>query len=454
VHALTQLHEDPALVAWWAAVLERAAGWLTPRRRRLLLSACSLVALAVALPRRKVLDVRDPGIGLLVLPLVLVLVWGCHRAAVRWERVPRTLRRRPQLALHAIFWLVVAGLWIAPTRGAGGAAAGDVSAAQRVLMLLVVVLPFLLWRLGYLLKTGQRGKAAGTTLGDHLFYVWPLWGGSETPYGKGLDHLSRHEARTAEALARSQLAGLKLLLLVLVWRATAIVMDAVVYGDGPLAVRVGGGLGIPRLDRAIAAPAVPVVTAWLSVYAELFAETLAIAIKGHAFIGVLRLLGFNVFRNTYRPLLAESVVEFWSRYYYYFKELLVEFFFYPTYARWRVRPWLRTFLAVFAAAAVGNLYYHVLQSDHLLIAAEPGALWRAFCARAVYSVALAVGVWISMLREQRRRGATVGSPTAVRRSARIFAVWTFFALLHVWGVGRATPAFADRARFFGTLLGL
>jgi len=25
-----------------------------------------------------------------------------------------------------------------------------------------------------------------------------------------------------------------------------------------------------------------------------------------------------MFRNTYKPLLAESIVEFWNRYYYYF----------------------------------------------------------------------------------------------------------------------------------------
>ena len=43
-------------------------------------------------------------------------------------------------------------------------------------------------------------------------------------------------------------------------------------------------------------------------------------------VGYLRLCGFNVFRNTYKPLLAETMVEFWNRYYYYFKELLVNFF--------------------------------------------------------------------------------------------------------------------------------
>ncbi|MEF8725082.1 hypothetical protein [Candidatus Accumulibacter phosphatis] len=38
-------------------------------------------------------------------------------------------------------------------------------------------------------------------------------------------------------------------------------------------------------------------------------------------IGTLRLFGFNVFRNTYKPLPPESILEFWNRYYYYLKEL-------------------------------------------------------------------------------------------------------------------------------------
>jgi hypothetical protein len=52
-----------------------------------------------------------------------------------------------------------------------------------------------------------------TRFTDHWFYLWPIWGGSSTPYGKGLDYLASCEAKDAESLAKSQLAGLKLLAL-------------------------------------------------------------------------------------------------------------------------------------------------------------------------------------------------------------------------------------------------
>ena len=111
-------------------------------------------------------------------------------------------------------------------------------------------------------------------------------------------------------------------------------------------------------------------------------ETLSLAAKGHVWVGVIRLFGFNIFRNTYKPLLAQSVVEFWNRYYYYFKELMMECFFLPTYARYfRNSPMLRLVAAVFAAAFVGNMYYHLLQHKEPLIAGDWNRLWSLLGAR-------------------------------------------------------------------------
>ncbi len=58
------------------------------------------------------------------------------------------------------------------------------------------------------------GRMAGTRFSDHLLTLWPIYGGSNTPYGNGFGYLARSEAKTEEELARSQLAGIKLLCLV------------------------------------------------------------------------------------------------------------------------------------------------------------------------------------------------------------------------------------------------
>ena len=81
---------------------------------------------------------------------------------------------------------------------------------------------------------------------------------------------------------------------------------------------------------------VPWTAAWSALYAGLVWDVLKIAARGHEIVGALRLFGFNVFRNTYKPLLAPSLVEFWNRYYYYFKEMLA-------WAKTQTRPgWLET----------------------------------------------------------------------------------------------------------------
>lgn len=172
-------------------------------------------------------------------------------------------------------------------------------------------------------------------------------------------------------------------------------------------------------------------------------------------MGILRLFGFNVFRNTYKPLLAPSLVEFWSRYYY-CKEMLVDFFFFPTYVRcFRGRPALRMLAATLAAAGFGNLYYHVVFNDTFLLALDLPGLRPWLEARSLYCVLLSLGICISIRREQQRRGAAAAAtpasmPTRIRQIA---GVWTFFALISIW-VDASAATFGQRVEFFMSLFGV
>lgn len=197
---------------------------------------------------------------------------------------------------------------------------------------------------------------------------------------------------------------------------------------------------------------------WLSLYLELIWETLSLAAKGHAWVGVIRLCGFNIFRNTYKPLLAQTILEFWNRYYYYFKELMMDCFFLPTYARYfRNWPRLRVIAAVFAAAFFGNMYYHLLQHKEPLVLGDWAKLWGLLGARLIYCALLTAGIAFSMQRQQRQRNQTpapgAAPATQLRRLRRIAGVWTFFALINFWNViGPLT--IAERTRLFFSLFGL
>lgn len=453
--SVSQFHENERLISWLKS--RPPIVFLTPERRKSILFFGAFVAGIVGLLHRNAAwrDYRElqtwlaPAIDF---PVFLGLLYLLYLAALRFRKLPAVVRRRPHLPLHLLFWAVLVVLWLTPS---------DAGPWRRVVALFALSLPYLLWRCGYMILSAQRGKAGGTRFRDHLFYLWPLWGGTHTPYGKGWDYLSQCEAKSAEAYARSLLAGTKLLLLALLWEGMKLLLAAAVYGEpkNPLLPLWGGySLGIPRLRAIVHGSAdVSLLTTWLSLYLELVRETLDVAADGHALIGLLRLFGFNVFRNTYKPLLAESIIEFWSRFYYYFKELMFELFFFPTYLRYlKTYPKLRMLVAVFAAAFVGNIYYHVIQARNVLVAGEFGALDHRLGPRLLYCLFLALGIYFSMLHQQQRAGkAASAGPWLERllRLRRIAGVWTFFSLLNFWSL-RTSLTIGERAGFFLSLFGL
>lgn len=366
--------------------------------------------------------------------------------AKNFKRWPALARRHPVLAVHAAIWsgLCLSTLpWFGP----------------------LGMVPFFAWRLSYLAVSASRGRLPGTGFSDHLFYLVPAWGGTTTPYGKGLDYLARYQADDPLALAKSRLAGLKLLLLALFWSLALEAIDALMFGRSaeslPSPVTqwliVGSPNWLPLHEAIASGDHGSWLRGWAIIYLELLRATLALAATGHVIIGALRLMGFNVFRNTYKPLLSESILEFWNRYYYYFKELLVDFFFYPTYLRLRgLNPAARMLAAVFAAACLGNMYHHLLADPQHIVHFDPVQLWTDWSPRLVYCILLASGISISMLRQQRLRAARVGDRrgSQLLRWRHIAGVWTFYSLIQIWNTRGQGVGIEDCAAFFLSLFGL
>jgi hypothetical protein len=116
------------------------------------------------------------------------------------------------------------------------------------------------------------------------------------------------------------------------------------------------------------------------------------------------------------------------------------------------------FAATMAAAFLGNVYYHVLRDAAELIPAGAGEAWSRIAPRAFYAFLLGLGVFVSMLREQERRGKTteLQSPLGIRLRLlrRISGVWLFYALIHIWNVHSAAGGFKERTVFFLSLFGI
>src|SRR4029453_4056095 len=116
------------------------------------------------------------------------------------------------------------------------------------------------------------------------------------------------------------------------------------------------------LDAMIQGRPYPWVMRWAALIGYFVMWALYFTIFGHKIVGIARVAGFNIYRNTYKPYQATSIADFYNRIYYYFKELLVAFFFYPSYLRYfKKHPRLRLFTATLAAAGLGNILFHFLR---------------------------------------------------------------------------------------------
>jgi len=265
---------------------------------------------------------------------------------------------------------------------------------QALLWSVTLTLTAYFWYLAYAL-VGQSRKNP-PSLVAHFATFHPFFAPhTMVPFGKGALDWLNVEAKDTDALARTQLKGLKLLVWAFLLRTLQWGLQRVIYV----------GLGVPPLNGAFRefldsgqAPAL----SFASLVFNFPDQLLSMAVMGHAFIATARLAGFGMLRNTYRPLSSRSIAEFWNRYFFYFKELMVHIYFYPTYLRWfKSYPRLRMAFATFMAAGVGNFFFHFLQEEKTLVARGPWETALGMETYVFYCVVLVAGIVISQLRGHR-----------------------------------------------------
>lgn len=427
--------------AWWSALLvtsAAAACAYLPAYRAPVLFGATLMALLA----RPELWIRLDGVGAVMRQEGVdgvSLQWLAHAAlfvyfalaacVLEWVRRRPALwvARRPVLALLTLEALLCALASFPAIHGL----------ARAALWAFLTVFTAYLWFFAYAL-TDQRSRERS----PHLFQLGvfhPFWGSSTIPYGKGAAFLRRVQAKTPRELAITQIKALKLLfwslLLLLLHKGLIFLCETRLGLPQPLLVEAAYLRGEPY----------PLLTGWLSLIWATASEALSLAISGHQIIAVARLAGFRLPRNTWRPLEARTLAELWNRYYYYFKELLVEFFFLPTFFRvLRKHPRWRVFCATFMAAGVGNAIVHFIRDIKLVASMGWGWTLETYTSYLFYCFVLACGIGISQAR------ASAGFKPAAGFSGRLLAglsVWAFFVCLHVFGDETRTYSLAERLSF-------
>jgi hypothetical protein len=297
-----------------------------------------------------------------------------------------------------------------------------------------------LWFIAYALTDRSSKPSKDWTI--ELASFRPLWGSTNVPFPKGAAYLRRIEAKNAEQLAIFQLKGLKLL----AWAILLALLQGLWYR------LFHGYLGIPMPDQALAMSVRGTPVAWhlrwacqLLAYFELI---FAFSIFGHRFIAICRMAGFNALRNTYRPLSSTTIMEFFNRFYYYFKELLVDFFFYPAFLRyWKGNKRMRMIFATFAAAFFGNSVFHLTRDWQVV---RDDGLWKAITSYQVlffYNAFLAAGLCVSQLRKRDSR------PVGFVRGRLLPAVGVgfFYCILNVFDSDERAYPLIEHVKYLASL---
>jgi hypothetical protein len=438
-----------ALAAWFAGVhplpvaVATAFAYL-PRYRSWIALAAALAALCLNLDGKVALDAIGAillkegldGQSALAWGLATTAAWLCGCGAllalVRRNRIMLVARRPVPSLLGAM--LVLGALasmpWLAAT-------------LRAALWSLLIVFAAFIWFLAYAL-VDQRSRAPAA-LAFQVGILHPFWGSSATPFGKGAAFLRKHQASDDVELAVTQLKGLKLLAWSLWLILVAGILDEVVQVL----------LGVPEPQVVYEAYRLghrhPLPLMWSSLAWETFGGVLSLAIWGHGIVAVARLAGFRLPRNTWRPLQSRSLAEFWNRYYYYFKELMVEFFFMPTFLRtFRRHPRLRVFFATFMAAGVGNAIYHFIRDVERVALLGPHQSLEGFTSYLLYCFLLALGIGISQARMSAGRKLPASLPGMLWSG---MCVWGFFICLQVFADESRILSLQERLAFFVSLFG-
>ena len=275
----------------------------------------------------------------------------------------------------------------------------------------------------------------------HLAVQRPFWSPTYVPFGKGLAFLRKHRATDAEALAVTQLKGVKLLLWANVLNALRELLELI-----PVPV-IG-----EAIDAFLSGHPVSIVVGWSALVVSTARFCLQVAIWAHLFIGIARLTGYRLPRGSWRPLESRTLMDYFNRFHYYFKEILVDFFFTPTFFRvFKRHPKLRMFFATFIAAGVGNALWHFLRDVHLIATLGPILAIQTFESYLFYCIILATGIGLSQL----RLSLGIKPPEGTAGRIRSFLiVWSFVVILHVFSDGSRAHGLGDRIKFLASLFGV
>ena len=138
------------------------------------------------------------------------------------------------------------------------------------------------------------------------------------------------------------------------------------------------------------------LSVWIVLVASFLNFYLLWTAVAHLKVGLWRLFGYDLEPYFQRPLLSVNLVELWRRYSYYYREFLVQAFYYPVFLRFfRRRPYVRTLTATLAAAGAGNLLFHLMEAS--LYDRANAEVWASILRTTPYYLILGLAIGLTQI---------------------------------------------------------
>jgi len=285
-----------------------------------------------------------------------------------------------------------------------------------------------------------------------VFYnpgLLPVWGWGAT-IAQGYDYV--HNSYLSEDKNSTVIRGIKLLVFALLYLIfwSWVIHYLIEFVRSAWGIETYAARTRLMIDAYQQGQTITTGSVLLTTLLDLFKFLMILASVVHFKVGVWNLCGFKVAPYYNKPWLATNLMTFWTRFAYHYREFLVRAFYYPVFFNtFRKYPQLRIFVATMAAAAVGNMLWHM--SEQVLF---QGVHWRTIEYRFgiwAYYLFLAIGIascQIYLLKRKKRRKPWSKNWRLVTDVMATYITLQYFALIHVFARPTTSSDFSDHWTLF------
>lgn len=304
-----------------------------------------------------------------------------------------------------------------------------------LLSCIFVIFSKTLWSYSYALEDYKylQNKSSFYILATS-FNFWTLGMIRFTPVPKGLPHIEHILTSDNSKLAQTKFSGLKLMVWALILKYIAEFITLIFFQqNGEFFGFTFNGFNITNFQNVPISQYISEKHSFLEVWLVATINCLKFLLneltsQSGMIVATVRMAGFQVFRQTYKPYLAKDMNDWFRRLYHYYNEILLKFFFFPIirfFAKINLPKKLNIFLSAFITISLGGLIIFISHNPRFFFDNKFEILTDIIIGRLPYFFTIGFFSGLSAILYQRNFLKTDSKPIHIIRLGIIFLIYSF-----------------------------